>query len=171
MCCVQLYTGIVKQPKNAKLSQLQSVELANCVLESICRELGYSGESCICTIICKIYIITNMDCLFMATSLWYWLITPKIEVDECSFPCHVFLQPKEIVVRSKRRRRSALADEKKNSSWFQEWMVTATQWFWRLLWVVIGILLIIYGYKGLQGLSDWMNARDAIRPRKMPGRF
>jgi hypothetical protein len=80
-------------------------------------------------------------------------------------------EPKEIVVRSKRRRRSALADEKKNSSWFQEWMVTATQWFWRLLWVVIGILLIIYGYKGLQGLSDWMNARDAIRPRKMPGRF
>ncbi|KAH9553341.1 hypothetical protein CY35_08G002600 [Sphagnum magellanicum] len=77
-------------------------------------------------------------------------------------------EPKEIVVRSKRWRRSALADEKQNSSWFQD---ETTQWFWRLLWVVIGILLIIYGYKGLQGLSDWMNAWDAIRPRNMPGHF
>ncbi len=81
--------------------------------------MGYSGESCICTMICKIYIVTNVDCLYMATSLWYRLTAPKIEVDECSFPCHFFLQPKEIVVRSKRWRRSALADEKQNSSWFQ----------------------------------------------------
>jgi hypothetical protein len=56
-------------------------------------------------------------------------------------------------------------------SYLPKWMVTATHWFWRLLWVVIGILLIIYGYKGLQGLSDWMNAWDAIRPRNMPGHF
>jgi hypothetical protein len=53
MCCEQLYTGIVKQTQNAKLSQLQSVELATCVLESIGREMGYSAESCICTMLGK----------------------------------------------------------------------------------------------------------------------
>lgn len=75
-------------------------------------------------------------------------------------------------VKVPKKRRGRNLDDTTKPSAFKENIVKAGRWIMIGFLVVGAFLVLVYGYKGLLALSRWMDARDAVKPRRrMSGGF
>lgn len=75
-------------------------------------------------------------------------------------------------VKTSKKRRGRNFEDATKTSGFLDTIAAAGRWIMLFLLLVVVLVALVYGYKGLLALSRWMDARDAARPRRrMPRSF